>query len=727
MHDLPWLAKRWVWLMVLLAALLGGGIDLYFGTKIDYWIHDEALVFQERTDWKHTAIVTLDDAIPTYVSRQQAVSLFARAADILADAGVKGLFLDARLSKEIETKMPYALCVEPSLDISWSMPETTLAGQNQCQLNNSPKGNAPLEMSKAALDIFKIAPYQAGQETQDDTLLYGGAESYMPASGLVREIGLIKKDEQSAIKRWIELSEQHAVIETAKFINPQQVARALADEDYELCEKKLPCNESGRRKNSDICTQKRPCRRIRFSRPLLDLYSDSKPILPISKIAACDNRIAKQAAAQLKGRVVIFQLTTPTEMTDVHIIPTTTALLGSHLLIPGSQYLGDAIETILANDHPQKPPLFLKLLVFLFAATLGVLGSVYFKQPRWLWLIGAVYVLCISALCFLLPIMQLWPVTATTFTFVIGVFEGIALHLMIGSKETRLIAQYMPQQVHDLLLPLKINQNFRDQRYQAIVLMSDLSGYTTVTGILKEPTLLLKLMNDYLTETSFVLQDRYQGWLESYIGDMVCYYWPYKPDNKTQHFEHALKGAIALSQLQKKFFMTLPERYQNQFDSDTLQKISDVINAGIGISAGEVVMGDLGPTKGVRKFGILGDPMNLTARIESLTRFFDTEIIITAQFLDTATILGYPVRRLGRYKVKGRDRDEMLYAMGSPDDPRFQPERIKIWDAWLLAEERDGIVNLQRCVGIFQRDRDNMSEWKRRTLLKAGIWTLDLK
>lgn len=723
MRDLPWLAKQWVWLMVLLAALLGGGIDLYFGTKIDYWIHDEALVIQERTDWKHTAIVTLDDAIPTYVSRQQAVSLFARAADILADAGVKGLFLDARLSKEIETKMPYALCVEPSLHISWSMPETTPIGQNQCQLNSSPKGNAPLEMSKAALDIFKIAPYQAGQEAQSDDLLYGDAVEHIPASGLVREIGLIKKDGQSAIKRWIELSEQHAVIEMAKFINPQQVVRALADEAYELCEKKLPCDDN----NSNTCTQQRPCRRIRFSRPLLDHYSDAKPILPISKMAACDDRTARQIAAQLKGRVVIFQLTTPTEMTDVHIIPTTTALLGSHLLIPGSQYLGDAIETILANDHPQAPPLFLKLWLFLFAAALGVLGSVYLKQPSWLWLIGALYVLCISALCFVLPIMQLWPVTATTCAFVIGAFEGIALHLMIGSKETRLIAQYMPQQVHDLLLPLKINQNFLDQRYQAIVLMSDLSGYTTVTGILKAPTLLLKLMNAYLTETSFVLQDRYQGWLESYIGDMVCYYWPYQADNKTQYFENALKGAIALSRLQKKFFDKLPEQYQNQFDHATLHKISNVIDAGIGISAGEVVMGDLGPTKGVRKFGILGDPMNLTARIESLTRFFDTEIIVTAQFLTTAKTLGYPVRRLGCYRVKGRDEAETLYALGSPDDLRFQPERITIWEDWLLAEERDGRVNLQRCAGIFQLDRDNMSAWKRRGLLKNGVWSLDLK
>jgi adenylate cyclase len=42
--------------------------------------------------------------------------------------------------------------------------------------------------------------------------------------------------------------------------------------------------------------------------------------------------------------------------------------------------------------------------------------------------------------------------------------------------------------------------------------MSDLAGYTKVSGILKEPGYVLNLMNDYLEETSLVLQDKYNGW-----------------------------------------------------------------------------------------------------------------------------------------------------------------------------------------------------------------------
>lgn len=736
MRDFFWRTKEL--LMILLAFLVGGGIDALVKTNIDYWIHDEAVVIQERKDWKHVAIVALDEKVPIYVGRQQAIPLFARAADVLASVGAKGFFLDAMLSKEIEAKMPYAACIMPSGDVQWSLPKTWI-DQNQCQIDNSAKGNAPLAMSKAALDIFRIAPYQAGQEDLSDGLLYGKAEQYIPPSGIVREVGVIKKNEHSAVNRWIELNERHAVIDLAKMINPKQVADSLK-EDHEFCEQKKFCSEIATLPHPEqiaysvtddpkVCLLKLPCRRIRFSRPVLNIQeSGSKLILPISQLAACDDRVARQSALQLKDRVVIFQLTTPTEMTDVHVIPTTTAVFGSNLLIPGSQYLGDAIETILANDQPREPSLMYKAFIFLIAAALGVLGSLYLKNIGWLWLIGPAFCLLLGALCILSPISQLLPVTSAMIAFVFGALEGIGLHLIIGSKEARLVTQYMPKQVHDILMPLKINQSFQDKQSQAIVLMSDLSGYTTMTSILNEPALLLSLMNDYLTETSFVLQDSYQGWLESYIGDMVCYYWPYEDKDKAKNFDNALKGAVALWGLQKHFFeITLPQRYQHQFSQVTLDKIIAVIDAGIGLSAGDVIMGNLGPKAGVRKFGILGDPMNLTARVESLTRFFNTEIIVTEEFLDAATRLGYPTRRLGCYQVKGRHQSVNIYALGTSEDPRFQSDVIKMWEHWLSVEEREGDVNVEPYPEIFQHDKDHISVWKRRNLLRNGVWVLDLK
>lgn len=707
MRAIPWIAKKWLFLFVFNATILGVSLDFMLGDKVDYWIHDAALVFQARSEWKYTGIVVLDQGIPIQVSRKQALPLFARATEILIASGAKGVYLDAALAKENEGIMPYAACIEQNGEVRWSEPDCSI-NQNQCQLINSAAGNAPLKMSSEVFPFFRIAPYLENQVNLPDFLLYDWEnEVFIPKTGLVALDRLVTKN--TPIARWMDLTPEHADVSMAKFIDSARVESALNDQPRELCDQNIPC------------------RRIRFSYPRYAIQlMPSQPIIPVSRLAACDQTVAKEAAALLKDRVVILQLTTPAEATDVVITPITTSFFGPHLLTPGAQFLADAIETLLNDDHPRAPNSIIKLALFFCIAILGVYASAYLQHLSWLWGIAVLLLLAMGTLCCLSPLYQLWPVTVSLIVYSAGVLQTIAIHLLIGFKEGHLIIQYMPKQVHNLLLSLKSNEMFQNQRYQAIVLMSDLAGYTTVTSMLKEPLHILNLMNDYLDQTTFVLQDRYEGWLETYIGDMVCYYWPYKPVNEAAAFKNSLLGAIELANLQKRFFSELSERYQYTFDAALLQNIQQIMNAGIGLSSGSVVMGDLGPKRGVRKFGILGDPMNLTARVESLTRHFNTEIIITADFLAMARQLFLPVRRLGYFCVKGREQPALLFALGSPEDPRFQKPLITAWEIWLAGlEQKSTQENI--CPDIFQKDQATLCKWKERGLLKGGIWYLEEK
>ena len=384
------------------------------------------------------------------------------------------------------------------------------------------------------------------------------------------------------------------------------------------------------------------------------------------------------------------------------------------------------METLLNQDHPREPHVAVKYLIFLIVAAISVWLGAYYPRS-YLWGAGGLVGIVLCALCFFMAKVQLWPVTTSLLVFLCGAGLTLAAHLVIGFREGRLISHYMPQQIHDLLIGLGEHESFRNQRHQAIVLMSDLACYTQVTDALKEPGHVLKLMNDYLTETSFVLQDKYQGWLESYIGDMVCYYWPYNPSNESIAFQNALQGALDLSALQKRFFISVNERYRYQFDEAALHKICQIINAGIGLSSGVVVMGDLGPKFGVRKFGILGRPMNLTSRIESLTRLFNTEIIVTSDFLGAAMTLQYPVRRLGRICVKGCNIPVMLYAVGFKSDARFGKDEIEAWNFWLndleQGRQADGY-----CPEVYDQDKATLLRWRARDLMdENGVWHLDEK
>lgn len=701
------LDKKWPAGFVAVALLLGCTLDFWVGNSIDYWIHDAALVFQARTVWQHSAVVVLDDGVPINVGRKQSLPLFAKATERLIEAGAKGVFLDARVPKEMEGLMPYASCIRQDGSVEWSQPACRFSA-NQCQLLSSPAGTAPLKMKPETFRYFRVAPYLPGQEQLPDFLLYDWeAEDFIPKEGLVALDRLITKN--TAIARWMDMSTNHAALVLSRLYDTEKTARSIAANGNELCDRNIPC------------------RRIRLSYPVFRTQSmDEKQVLPISKLASCDINLARQEALKLKGKVVILQMTAPTEATDALITPMATAWLGPHVLTPGAQYIVDAIETLLNQDHPQEPHAILKYLIFLTAAVASVWLGAYYPHS-YLWIGGGAMAIVLIALCFIIPTIQLWPVTTPILIFLCGSAEVLTAHLILGFREGRLISLYMPKQVHNLLSDLKGNESFRNRRRQVIVLMSDLSGYATVTEILKEPRHILQLMNDYLSDTSFVLQDKYQGWLESYVGDMVCYYWPYNQTSEINAFRNALQGAMELSQLQKRFFASVRDRYQHQFDESALLKVGRIINAGIGLSSGVVVMGDLGPKHGVKKFGILGDPMNLTSRIESLTRCFNTEIIVTEKFLAAAESLQYRVRRLGSICVKGRNAPEELYAVGFIDDPRFSEGKIKAWERWLTELEQHRKSDLT-CPEIFSRDQTTLLQWQARGLMdQTGTWRLDEK
>ncbi len=692
------------------AVLTGMSLDFTFDNSIDYWIHDSAVVSRARSQWKYVAVIVLDEKIPLDVSRIQALPLFALATERLAAAGAKGIFLDARVSKEQEGRMPYASCIEPSGEVRWSMPQCAVTSANHCQILSSVAGKSPLRMSARAVSQFSMAPFPAEQRDLPDFLLFDfDAATIISGQGVEASDRLVTR--HSSIARWIDLSADHAVLKLAKSVDPNLLQIALEDKSQ-----------------NELCGKVYPCRRIRLSKPLYELQNtDKRLFLRLSALASCNQDAAIRTAARVKNKAVIFQVTTPTEATDRLITPMTTALIGPKLLTPGAQYLADAVETLLNHDYPRKPDKIINLILFIGIAIASVLAGAYLSQSM-LWLVGGLIFAGMITVCFINPLLQLWPVSAAIATFIAGALQTTGARLVVGFREEKLASQYLPQQVHGMLLKLKTDENFKNICGHAVVLMSDLEGYTTITGILNEPENLLNLMNDYLNETSLMLQDKYHGWLESYVGDMVCYYWPFLENEQEQVYQNALRAALELAVLQQIFFTSVPLRYAEKFEPRVLEEIGKTINAGIALTSGLVAMGDLGPRNGVRKFGILGDPMNLVSRVEGLTRMFNTEIIITGELVDAARKHGDSVRRLGLICVKGRNIPVMLYAVGSPDDERFAAENITAWENWLAAIELYQHEITMPCPDVYRQDRLTLENWFKRGLLtEQGVWRLQEK
>jgi len=729
-HERP--LKHYKILFFTLACLSGWFADYYLATETDDWLHDAAVVYQARTTWPHIGIVALDKGVPLNVGRKQALPLYAKAAERLAAVGAKRLFLDARVFKGMEGRMRYALCIEKDGGVQWSEPQCTVDTLEQCTVLPSEAGSAPLRMNEKAITQFSIAPY-LNPEAQDFLLYDWDAVMMMPEQGINVSDRLVTR--HSPIARWIDLSLDHAIFKLAQSVNPDKTENSLA-----------------KIQNDEVCDKDRSCRRIRLSSPLFRLNDQSERlILPLSVLASCDEAVALEMARKLENKAVIFQVTSPQESTDILVTPMTTAIFGPRLMTPGPQYIADEVETLLQQDHPRAPEAWMKYSVFILIALFAVLTGAYLQQV-YLWLGGGIIISILITLCFLNPLVQLWPVTSGFLVFLTGACLTTGAHLIIGFRQGRLISRYMPYQIHDLLMSLPSGISFNNHRCQSVVLMSDLAGYTTVTGLLKEPSDVMNLMNDYLSETSIVLQDKYAGWLEAYVGDLICYYWPYSDSENTEKsgkenylgnaldkvlltkpdaFHHILSGALELTQLQHHFFSTLSTRYKGKIDAESLEKISNIINAGVGITSGTVVMGNLGPQnkgKGLLKLGILGDPLNLASRIEGLTRFFNTEVIITEELVADAHLSGFKVRHLGSMGVKGRIAPAIIYALGYAEDVRFSKENVQAWEQWLTMIEQGRNDPDCICPDIFQKDKQSILTWVKRDLLNAqGVWVLDQK
>ena len=708
MRTRPFAHKKKLLFFMVLASLAGILTDYALGTRIDYWLHDSAVVYQQRQSWKYTGIVVLDDDVPFRVSRMQSLPLFARAVEHLISQGAKAVYLDAQVSKEIEGRMPYAVCLEHDGQARWSEPKCSVSNgkKNSCQLSNSEAGNAPLKMNKAAISRFRIAPYLNSHNNFPDFLLYDwDAAEAIPQSGLVASDRLVTKS--TPIARWLDMSEDHAVFQLASLLAPEKILALYA-----------------KNRTDELCDNNKRCRRIRLSKPIYTVNMSSEQlVLPLSQLASCDDAVANKAAALLKNKVVILQTSSPNESSDIMVTPMTTALFGPRLVTPGAQYIVDEIETLLNQDFPRTPPQLARITLFICAAILSVLLGAYFSQGL-LWL-GALLLLGLMlTLCFVSPLTQLWPVAAVMIAYVVGAIQMVAVHLLSGFRQGDLLFEYVPQQVLDVLMPLERSEVFINKHCKAVVLMSDLAGYTTVTGLLKKPELVMGLMNDYLGATSIVLQDKYNGILEAYVGDMVCYYWEYEEGEEQAAYKNALLGAVELALLQKNFFSSVAARYKEVLTPDVIDKISTIINAGIGITAGDVVKGNLGPKDGIKKFAILGDPLNLASRIESLTRVFNTEIIIAGDFAkETAARESLVVRRLGAIKVKGRIEPETLYALGKITDPRFAPDNIQAWEAW-VADIEAGVDTDKPCPEIYRKDQKTVLGWRDSGLGLNGVWQL---
>jgi len=210
-------------------------------------------------------------------------------------------------------------------------------------------------------------------------------------------------------------------------------------------------------------------------------------------------------------------------------------------------------------------------------------------------------------------------------------------------KSLALFSRFLdPQVVLRLLKKGELDLNKLNQKRVVTILFSDIRGFTQLSES-REASEVLKLLNQYLSQQVAIIFNHH-GTLDKFIGDCIMAFWG-APINNENHAVEAINAALAMEENLLAFQQTLPPSLKT-FD------------IGIGVHSGEVIVGLVGTDLRV-DYTVIGDAVNLTSRIEGLTKNINR--ILVSETSKNLAKHAFDFEFKGEHTVKGRESKVRLF------------------------------------------------------------------
>ena len=236
--------------------------------------------------------------------------------------------------------------------------------------------------------------------------------------------------------------------------------------------------------------------------------------------------------------------------------------------------------------------------------------------------------------------------SAPLITSIITLFSMIAYRILTEEKEKKVIqgmfSNYVSKSIVDELLkhPEKLELGGEDKGIT--VLFSDIRGFTTLSEKLT-PQELVTHLNEYLSAMTDIIF-KYEGTLDKYVGDEIMAFWnaPLEQEN------HAELASLAALEMMTKLH-SLNENWPE----------AKKLNIGIGLNTGLMTVGNMG-SQSRMDYTLMGDNVNLGARLEGTNKIYGTNIIIS-EYTYAVIKDQFICRELDTIKVKGKSKPVQIF------------------------------------------------------------------
>ncbi len=314
---------------------------------------------------------------------------------------------------------------------------------------------------------------------------------------------------------------------------------------------------------------------------------------------------------RFRGRIVLFGASA------LHTYDQVVTPLSARM--PGVEKNAAVIDNIVNHRFIRDLPLFLSLLVILTSGLLLTLVLVRRRATTGIAASVGMVTAVVGGNCALFAFGDFYTNLFYPLVniLVISVF-AIAYRYRHEEQKARdirrIFASYVSPKIVERLVANPEEAKLGGVRREVTVLFSDVRGFTALSEK-NEPEEVVAMLNEYFTAMTEVIF-RWDGTLDKFVGDEILAFWG-APLAQHDHAERALRCAIEMSdcldRLREKW------RVEGRLELD----------CGIGLNSGEVLVGNIGAQGRKMDYTVIGDQVNLGARVEALTRSMDCRILLT--------------------------------------------------------------------------------------------------
>lgn len=327
---------------------------------------------------------------------------------------------------------------------------------------------------------------------------------------------------------------------------------------------------------------------------------------------------------------------------------------------PGVEIHANSVATLLFGRALDRPGFFSRAIILLIPLVLAAFALFKFRAVFALASVIAVaaFALVIGVAAFtlsgyILPLASVWLSIASLTPVGLGLryAHERALYNHAEAERAQLMDIFsgcVSEEVAEELWERRDTILTGERRVVSLI-FTDIRGFTTVveSAVLDH---IVVWLNDYFSRMQKIVES-HGGYINKFIGDGLMIVFG-APASRGDEIEARAAVACGLEMLAE------VERMNEEWEGTGRPHIA----IGVGIHTGEAICGVIGSVKRM-EYTIIGDAVNLSARLESTTKEYGVPMLIsaaTARLLDNQ----YETRPLGEVRVKGKRVSTTIYAIG---------------------------------------------------------------